>query len=380
MMTTACAPIGAAGRPVRDAQSPMASIGSILPRAKSRPVRIALATGICLALQGVSAGPAAVATLSHASIERAPLVRPMIEPAAFAPALSDSPRVLASILNVAFPVTISLEERMSPAFVPKSAYFGLLGSEAHETTAEAAAPPESPYDMMAFGSRTAPRWLVNSVLRAAHVAGVDPVYLMALADVESSLSPDAKAQTSSAEGLFQFIDRTWLETVAAHAGDYGFPAVAKAITFVEGEPTVSDEKAKAWVLGMRRDPYFSALMACELIKDIQRALQSDGERELSEAELYIAHFLGAGSAARFLRALDEKPDVAASKLFPQAAKANLNLFTEKAGRKRRAVTVAEFYQRIDTKITRRLSRFDDLAPGLPPLTSGQVVAATAAVP
>ncbi len=86
-------------------------------------------------------------------------------------------------------------------------------------------------------------------------------------------------------------------------------------------------------------------MACELIKDMQRALQSDGERELSEAELYIAHFLGAGNAVRFLRALDEKPDAAASKLFPQAAKANHNLFTEKTGRKRRPVTVAEFYQR-----------------------------------
>jgi hypothetical protein len=233
--------------------------------------------------------------------------------------------------------------------------------------------------MMAFGSRTAPRWLVKSVLRAAHVAGVDPVYLMALADVESSLSPDAKAPTSSAEGLFQFIDRTWLETVAAHANDYGFGAVAKPIAFVDGEPIVSDEKARSWVLAMRRDPYFSALMACELIKDMQRALQSDGERELSEAELYIAHFLGAGNAVRFLRALDEKPDAAASKLFPQAAKANHNLFTEKTGRKRRPVTMAEFYQRIDTKITRRLNRFDDLAPGAPPLSASQVVEATASV-
>jgi hypothetical protein len=320
-----------------------------------------------------------VATLSPDSIRRAPLIKPMIEPAAFEPALSHSPRVVASILNAAFPVTISLEERMAPAFVPKSAYFGPLGSAPDEAAAETESPHENPNDMMAFGSRTAPRWLVKSVLRAAHVAGIDPVYLMALADVESSLSPDAKAPTSSAEGLFQFIDRTWLETVAAHAADYGFGAVAKPIVFVDGEPTVSDEKARSWVLGMRRDPYFSALMACELIKDMQRALQSDGERELSEAELYIAHFLGAGNAVRFLRALDEKPDAAASKLFPQAAKANHNLFTEKAGRKRRPVSVAEFYQRIDTKITRRLNRFDDLAPGAPPLLTSQVVESPASV-
>jgi hypothetical protein len=254
-----------------------------------------------------------------------------------------------------------LEKRTEPAVVPT-------------------APLENPDEMMAFGARTAPRWLVQSVLRAAHVTGVDPVYLMTLADVESSLSPEAKAPTSSAEGLFQFIDRTWLETVHAHAAEYGFGAVAEAITFVDGDPVIADDKARAWVMGLRRDPYFSALMACELINDIQRALQADGERELAEAELYIAHFLGAGSAVRFLRALDEEPNKAASKLFPKAAKANLGLFTELKGRKRRPVTVAEFYDRIDSKIIRRLNRFDDLTPGAPPpVVAGRTLEANATV-
>ena len=57
---------------------------------------------------------------------------------------------------------------------------------------------ENPDELMAFGGKTAPRWLVQSVLRAAHAAGVDPVYLMTLADAGSSLSPGAKAPTSSA--------------------------------------------------------------------------------------------------------------------------------------------------------------------------------------
>jgi hypothetical protein len=197
--------------------------------------------------------------------------------------------------------------------------------------------------------------------------------------VESSLSPRAKALTSSAEGLFQFIDRTWLETVHAHAAAHGFAAVADAITFVDGEPEIRDEKARAWVMGLRRDPYFSALMACELINDIQRSLQAEGERELAETDLYIAHFLGAGAAVRFLRSLDEEPDMAASRLFPKAAKANLSLFTDGKGRKRRQVTVAEFYDRIDSKITRRLNRYDDLTPGAPATLAARTVEATASV-
>ena len=46
------------------------------------------------------------------------------------------------------------------------------------------------------------------------------------------------------------------------------------------------------MMSLRTDPYFSALMAGELIKDVERALQAQGERELQEAELYLAHFLG----------------------------------------------------------------------------------------
>ena len=64
--------------------------------------------------------------------------------------------------------------------------------------------------------------------------------MMTLADVESSLSPEAKAPTSSAKGLFQFIDRTWLEIVQLHAADYGFTAAADAIgrsTAIPPSPT-----------------------------------------------------------------------------------------------------------------------------------------------
>jgi len=221
-------------------------------------------------------------------------------------------------------------------------------------------------ELLTFGSQQVPRWLVQAVLRAAKVTGVDPVYLMALADTESSLVPGAKASTSSAEGLFQFIESTWLETLHAHGAEHGFGAAAEAVRFVNDEATVPDESKRAWILNLRRDPYLSALMAGELIKDLQRELHAEGERELSEAELYIGHFLGPLAAVKFLQALDENPNAIAAKLFPRAAKANLGLFTETRRRKRRNITVAEFYERIDSKIVRRLNRYDALARELMP--------------
>jgi hypothetical protein len=275
------------------------------------------------------------------------------------PLLSRRPMIFASILESAFPFRRPVVE---PAPVPD------------------VEPMENMDEVISFGGRNIPRWLVNTITNAAKATGVDPTYMLTLADVESSLTPNAKAPTSSAQGLFQFIDRTWLETVQKHAADYGYAGVAAAVKMVNGEPSIVDESQRSWVLGMRRDPYFSALMAGELIKDVERALQTDGERELAETELYLAHFFGATSAARFLKALDEQPDTAASKLFPEAAKANAGLFQERSGKKRRSVSVAELYDKIDTKIVKRLNRYDDIAPlvaGSPTRVSVRTVEANA---
>ncbi|WP_414471734.1 transglycosylase SLT domain-containing protein [Microvirga sp. M2] len=318
-------------------------------------VRVALALGLMVGFQGLTAGPAAVATLptammgdnhsAHAKTVR--LADPVLASVAYTPELLKQPGLFGEILNGAF----SLAKKRPPKPAPE----------------EALAETANPDEIIPFNGRNIPRWLVHSILKAAHVTGVDPVYMMTLADVESSLSPEAKAPTSSAEGLFQFIDRTWLEVVAMHAADYGFTAAAAAVRIVDGEPEVSG-KDRGWIMDLRTDPYFSALMAGELIKDVERALIAQGEREIAEAELYLAHFLGAQSAVRFLEVLDQDPNMKASKLFPKAAKANAGLFMEGKGRNRRPVSVAELYNKIDSKIVRRLDRYEGIGPYLAEIT------------
>jgi len=324
---------------------------------RRRSFHLALAASLVIGLQGLTAGPAAVATLPSALLAK-PSALEATQPAItgsvvtasaeFTPKLAKDPGLFKAILDGAF--SIVKPRAMKPA--PQTSPDEVAGD---------------PDELIPFNGRTVPRWLVHSILKAAHATGVDPVYMMTLADVESSLSPEAKAPTSSAQGLFQFIDRTWLEVVQLHAADYGFTAAAEAIRTVDGDPVVSD-KDRAWIMNLRTDPYFSALMAGELIKDVERALQAQGERELAEAELYLAHFLGASAAVRFLEVLDQDPNMKASKLFPKAARANAGLFMEGKGRKRRPVTVAELYNKIDSKIVRRLDRYEGIGPYLAEVT------------
>jgi hypothetical protein len=293
-------------------------------------------------VQLMTAGPAAVATIPI-SVRIQEVVAAQEREPSLPIQLAVVPRdasLVVSILDEAFPAV----KPPIPALAPE------------------VAEDLDPNEMMSFGGKSAPRWLVGTLVKAAEKTGVDPVYLMTLADVESSLEPRAKAPTSSAEGLFQFIDQTWLEILDLHAASYGFTAAAEAVRMVNDEVVVADESKRNWVLGLKRDPYLAAVMAGELIKDVQRALQAEGERELAEAELYLAHFFGPKAAVRFLKALDEEPDAVAARLFPKAAKANLGLFSEQKGRKRRSITVAELYDRIDSKILRRLNRYDVVAP------------------
>jgi hypothetical protein len=171
-----------------------------------------------------------------------------------------------------------------------------------------------------------PRWLAETVVRAAQATGADPAYLMALADKESSLLPDNKARTSSTQGLFQFIESTWLEVLRRYGPKHGYAAQAEAIHFVQGRPVVSGSHERERILSLRRDPYLSALMIGEMISTHREILAGKVARDPSFAELYMAHFLSVQGASRFMALLSDKPGKSASNAFSRAAKARRSLF------------------------------------------------------
>ena len=157
--------------------------------------------------------------------------------------------------------------------------------------------------------------------------GVQFDYLFNQARVESSLNPNARARTSSATGLFQFIEQTWLGMVKQHGAEHGLSWAADAIQRGRnGHYYVADPAMRREILDLRRQPEASSAMAAEFASDNGRYLQSRLGRPAEPVDLYLAHFLGAGGAARFLRAHDSNPAAAAAPLLPQAARANRPIF------------------------------------------------------
>lgn len=165
--------------------------------------------------------------------------------------------------------------------------------------------------------------------RAASRSGIDFNYLLGQARLESGLNPSAKSSASSASGLYQFIDRTWLGTVARHGAKHGLDWAAQAIDHQAGGTGgvhVSDPAMRARIMALRFDPDTAARMAGELASDNRDALRNATGRDPGPTELYLAHFLGSSGAIRFLAAADHDPAQSAASLFPDAAASNRAVF------------------------------------------------------
>lgn len=186
-----------------------------------------------------------------------------------------------------------------------------------------------------------------AIARASQATGVDFAYLLGQARLESRLNPNAKAGTSSAAGLYQFTRGTWLATLDRHGSAHGLAWADAAIQ----NGRVRDPLLRQQVLALRYDPEASALMAAELASDNRAFLQGVLGREPDAPELYLAHFLGAEGAGRFLTALAADPAQSAAALFPEAAGANQAIFHDAAGQPR---SLGEVMELVRGKMTRAM--------------------------
>ena len=152
-----------------------------------------------------------------------------------------------------------------------------------------------------------PRWLADTVVRAAQATNTDPTVLRALADQDPALLPNRRVTTSSAQGVFQFGEGTWLEVLRRYGPKHGYRAEAKAIRIVRGRPVVANSPERARLLSLRRDPYLSGLMAGELITTHRQILAGKVARDPAFAELYMGYALSLNGANRFVDLLRGRP-------------------------------------------------------------------------
>lgn len=157
--------------------------------------------------------------------------------------------------------------------------------------------------------------------------GVDANTLKTFAAIESGMNPNAKAPTSSASGLFQFIKSTWDTMLNKYGSKYGLSSNVSPF-----------------------DPTANALMGAEYIKENKAAISSV-KKDVNTTDLYLAHFLGAGGARQFFSA----PQSAnAAQMMPQAASANRSIFFTKNGQAR---SIREVYELMQQKVGRSAKGF-----------------------
>jgi hypothetical protein len=199
--------------------------------------------------------------------------------------------------------------------------------------------------LAAMTRQAAPR-VVNAIKAAAARTGVNFAYLMKQAAAESSFNAKAGSKTSSAKGLYQFIESTWLSMVKNYGDKHG---LGKYAAMIDSRGKVSDPVVRKEILNLRNNPEKASLLAAEYASENQRYLERNGglqPEEIGATELYLAHFLGAGSAAGFLKAYKDNPLGSAADLFPKAARANRNVFYDReTGQERTLAGVYDFFAR-----------------------------------
>jgi hypothetical protein len=184
----------------------------------------------------------------------------------------------------------------------------------------------------------------QAVRTAASSTGVDFNFLLGTARRESGLNAGAHASTSSAAGLFQFIEQTWLSTLKQHGSAHGYARYADLIQQgTDGRYHVPGEEARKVVMDLRLDPHAAAIMAGELASEHAAYLRGRMGREPTGGELYAAHFLGPQGSARLIEAVQNSPNTSAASLFPDAAAANHGIFYHDG----RAMTVNEVYANLN---------------------------------
>jgi Transglycosylase SLT domain len=219
--------------------------------------------------------------------------------------------------------------------------------------------PSNPLSALA---RSIDPTVLNSIRQASASTSMDFGLLMAQAAQESGFNADAKSSTSSAAGLFQFTDSTWLDMVKRFGAKYGVGQLAQQIgQDANGKPTVHDAALRRQILNLRSDPALSAALAGEYAKLNQDTIEHALGHKLQRADLYMAHFLGASGATSFLKAVESKGGTIAADLLPEAASANRAIFyDQQTGRPR---TVAEIYHMLATKIDAEASALTALGSG-----------------
>lgn len=201
--------------------------------------------------------------------------------------------------------------------------------------------------------------VVSAIRDASARSGMNFDLMLASARLESGLDPSAQASTSSATGLFQFIDQTWLDAVRQYGPQHGLAAEAALVVRHDGRLTVDDPGARHRILDLRKNPDVASALAGDHLRGISDKLGLTLGRPPDAAEIYLGHLLGSGGASQLLQAMRSTPNAAAADLLPAAARANATLFAAPDGT---PYTVTQFMQHLRGRVARAYAALGSVMP------------------
>lgn len=209
-----------------------------------------------------------------------------------------------------------------------------------------------------FGHTQVDKKLALSVIRPAIHYGIPPDLLMGITEHESQWDPEAKpfGRVSNALGLHQFLPQTWLGMVLKYGNRIGLEREAEQIVWrqTKNGPRlhIDDANTLQRVLDVRKDANASSLMAVLNMRDSIGQVNRSMNREMTENEFYLVHFLGVKGAKKFLTALEMHPNAKVTRFMRKSALRNRSVFYTRAGIAR---TVRQTYDHL-VEMSRDLRR------------------------
>ena len=164
------------------------------------------------------------------------------------------------------------------------------------------------------------------VAREGFNAGMDPNYLVRLANRESHFDPVAESPTSTAAGLFQFTENTWLCSLRKFGPGLGVVGSDHIWQTRRGVCETSAPRERSRLLALRSDPTVSTRIAAAFSLRNYRVLMAQFGRRPTGTELYVLHFLGENVGVRFLQTYYDNPNASALSLTKAGAWANPDIF------------------------------------------------------
>lgn len=203
--------------------------------------------------------------------------------------------------------------------------------------------------------------VIKALYRASLKTGVDFDLLLMKAILESDLGRYNAAARSSARGVFQYIEPTWLILIKRYGDKIGYPEYAKAIQISrrEGFPYFkgNDKYLREEILALRYDDNISAMIkAYQIIEetDVIRGYKNGGA--VTATDHYVAHMLGLKLAKDLYDLMNRNSIFAVARLnnpqMREAAMLNRNFFYDN----KTPLTAHAVYRKFESRVDREMQR------------------------